>query len=124
MNWLTTSPGALIQEENLVIVRGEGVIDENMTGAVSSIVSSSNLFGTGKVTLVITTRKDGAVKISARATDNLVSMGVNLGKILQTLTADYGGSGGGHEKAAGATAHNGKLGGFLAPFSRAVELVI
>jgi len=124
MNWLTTSPGALIREENLVIVRGEGVIDENMTGAVSSIVSSSNLFGTGKVTLVITTRKDGAVKISARATDNLVSMGVNLGKILQTLTADYGGSGGGHAIAAGATVDKDKLDGFLATFERTIDSVL
>jgi len=34
----------------LVVVRGEGVIPEGMTGAVSSLVSSSNLFGDKHVT--------------------------------------------------------------------------
>ncbi len=124
MNWLTTSPGALKQEENLVVVRGEGVIDENMTGAVSSLVSSSNLFGAGKVTLVVTTRKDGAVKVSARATDHLVFKGVNLGKILQSLTPDYGGNGGGHAIAAGATVGRDKLDEFLAAFERTIDSVI
>ncbi len=124
MNWLTTRPGALKQEKNLVIVRGEGVIDENMTGAVSSLVSSSNLFGTGKVTLVVTARKDGAVKVSARATDPLVSKGVNLGKILQTLTPNYGGSGGGHAIAAGATVDRDKVDEFLAAFGKTVDSVI
>ena len=124
MNWLTTIPGALKQEDNLVIVRGEGVIDENMTGAVSSIVSSSNLFGPGKVTLVLTTRKDGAVKVSVRATDHLVSKGVNLGKILQTLTPQYGGNGGGHAIAAGATVDGNKLDGFLAAFEKTINSVI
>ncbi|OLD01252.1 MAG: hypothetical protein AUJ07_11810 [Crenarchaeota archaeon 13_1_40CM_3_53_5] len=108
MNWLTTSPGALV----------------NMTGAVSSIVSSSNLFGPGKVTLVLTTRKDGAVKVSVRATDHLVSKGVNLGKILQTLTPQYGGNGGGHAIAAGATVDGNKLDGFLAAFEKTISSVI
>src|SRR2546430_4872511 len=53
MNWIATSPNAMRRGRHVVIVNGNGVIDENMTGAVSSLVSSSNLFG-DKVTIVTT----------------------------------------------------------------------
>lgn len=124
MNWLATRPDALNRRKNTVIIRGEGVIDENMAGAVSSLVSSSNFFGSDMVTLVITTRKDGAIKVSARASDRLVSKGVNLGKILQTLTQNYEGSGGGHAIAAGATVVRDKLDDFLAMFEKTIDSVL
>lgn len=124
MNWLTTEPSALKQEGNVVIVRGEEVIDENMTGAVSSIVSSSNLFGEDKVTLVVTSTKHGEAKVSARATDHLVAKGVNLGRILQTLSSNYAGNGGGHAIAAGATVGRERLEKFLEELERIINSVL
>jgi RecJ-like exonuclease len=121
MNWLTTEPSALKQEGNVVIVRGEGVIDENMTGSVSSIVSSSNLFGEDKVTLVVTFTKHGEAKVSARATDHLVAKGVNLGRILQTLSLNHGGNGGGHAIAAGATVGRDRMERFLEELGRTIN---
>jgi RecJ-like exonuclease len=106
------------------MVRGEGVIDENMTGAISSLVSSSNLFGGSKVTLVVTSTKDGQAKVSARATDQLVAKGVNLGKILQDLSPNYGGNGGGHAIAAGATLEPERLDKFLEEFGRIIDSVV
>ena len=123
MNWLAKEPSALKQLGSLVIVRGDGVIDENMTGAVSSLVSASSLFG-DKVTLVVTQTKDGAAKVSARATDPLVEKGVNLGRILQSLAPSYGGNGGGHAIAAGATVARERLDGFLEEFRRIVSSVV
>ena len=124
MNWLTEDPSALNQKGHVVVVRGEGVIDENMTGAVSSLVSSSNLFGGSKVTLVVTSTKDGGMKVSARATDQLVAKGVNLGKILQDLSPNYGGNGGGHAIAAGATLERERLDKFLEEFTGIVDSVV
>lgn len=124
MNWLTTEPSALRQEGKVVVVRGEGVIDENMTGAVSSLVSSSNLFGEDKVTLVVTSTKSGEAKVSARATDQLVAKGVNLGRILQTLSPTYGGNGGGHAIAAGATLGRERLDKFLTELGRIINSVL
>src|SRR2546426_11859661 len=103
MNWITQDPKSLVQKGHLVIVRGEGVIDENMTGAVSSILSSSNLFGASKVTLVVTATKEGESKVSARGTDQLIEKGLNLGKILQDLSPKFGGEGGGQPLTAGGT---------------------
>ena len=124
MNWLTGDPSVLKKTGNVVIVRGEGVIDENMTGAVSSLVSSSNLFGASKVTVVVTSTKDGAAKISARATDKLVARGVNLGRLLQELAPNYGGNGGGHAIAAGATLEKGRLEMFLEEFGKRIDSAV
>ena len=124
MNWITQDPKSLVQKPHLVIVRGEGVIDENMTGAVSSILSSSSVFGGSKVTLVITATKEGESKVSARGTDQLIEKGLNLGKILQDLSPKYGGYGGGHAIAAGATIERQSLEPFLAQFEKTVELSI
>ncbi len=121
MNWITGDPASLKQIGHVVIVRGEGVIDENMTGAVSSLVSSSGLFGRSKVTLVVTNTKNDEAKVSARATDELVAKGVNLGRVLQELTPKYGGNGGGHAIAAGATLNKEKLDMFLTEFSKTVS---
>ncbi len=124
MNWLAGNPSVLKQQGRVVVVRGEGVIDENMTGAVSSLISSSNLFGDTKVTLVVTSTEEGEAKISARATDQLVEKGVNLGRILQTLAPNYGGNGGGHAIAAGATVEREGLESFLEEFRRVVGSVL
>jgi len=124
MNWLAKEPSALKQLGSLVVVRGDDIIDENMTGAVSSLVSASGLFGDSKVTLVVTQTKDGGVKVSARATDLLVERGVNLGRILQSLAVNYGGNGGGHAIAAGATIARERLDNFLDEFRKIVSSVV
>src|SRR5437870_11899275 len=72
MNWITSDPKSLVQKGHLVIVRREGVIDENMTGAVSSIISSTNIFGGTNVIMVVTATQEGESKVSARGTDQLI----------------------------------------------------
>ena len=121
MNWVATAPNATRTGRNVVIVNGQGVVDESMTGAVSSLISSSKLFGESKVTIVTTLTRSGEAKISTRATEPLVQKGVNLGKILQGLSPKYGGVGGGHAIAAGATIQSPDLDGFLIALERAVD---
>ncbi len=124
MNWITTNPKSLKQTKHLVIVSGGGVIEESMTGAVSSLISSSSLFGNSKVTLVTTLTRSGEAKVSTRATERLVEKGVNLGRLLQNLSAKYGGNGGGHAIAAGATVERDKLERFLAEFEASLDAVL
>src|SRR5207245_11362977 len=69
MGWITENPSVLKQLGPLVIVRGEGVIPEGMTGAVSSLVSLSNLFGSKPVTIVVSNTKYGCVKFSTCGID-------------------------------------------------------
>jgi len=106
------------------MVNGQGVIDESMTGAVSSLISSSKLFGESKVTIVTTLTRSAEAKISTRATKQLVQRGVNLGKILQDLSPKYGGVGGGHAIAAGATIPSNDLDKFLGDLGKSVDEVL
>jgi RecJ-like exonuclease len=124
MNWVTTAPNAVRTGKNVVLVNGQGVIDESMTGAVSSLISSSKLFGESKVTVVTTLTKSGEAKISTRATEQLVQKGVNLGKILQNLSPKYSGVGGGHAIAAGATIPSTELDKFLGDLEKSVDEVL
>jgi single-stranded-DNA-specific exonuclease len=124
MNWVTTAPNAVRTGKNLVMIDGQGVIDESMTGAVSSLISSSKLFGESKVTIVTTLTRSAEAKISTRATEQLVQRGVNLGKILQDLSPKYGGVGGGHAIAAGATIPSGDLDKFLRDLGKSVDDVL
>jgi len=124
MNWVTTAPNAVRTGKNVVLVNGQGVIDESMTGAVSSLISSSKLFGESKVTVVTTLTKSVEAKISTRATEQLVQKGVNLGKILQNLSPKYGGVGGGHAIAAGATIPSTELDIFLGDLEKSVDEVL
>jgi RecJ-like exonuclease len=123
MNWVATAPNATRTGENAVIVNGQGIIDESMTGAVSSLISSSKLFGESKVTVVTTLTRSGEAKISTRATEQLVQKGVNLGKILQNLSPKYGGVGGGHAIAAGATIPGSELDRFLSDLEKSFDKV-
>ena len=124
MNWVTTAPNAVSTGKDVVIVNGQGVIDESMTGAVSSLISSSKLFGESKVTVVTTLTGSGEAKISTRATEQLVQKGVNLGKILQNLSPKHGGVGGGHAIAAGATIPSAELAKFLGDLKSSVYEVL
>ena len=124
MNWVTTDPKAVTKTPHVVIVKGDGVIEDSMTGAISSLISSSSLFGTSKVTLVTTTTKNGQAKVSTRATEELVEKGVNLGLILQNLSQKFGGMGGGHAIAAGATISREQRDNFITEFNRAVQAVL
>ncbi len=121
MGWLTANPDLLRHLGSLTVVRGEGVIPETMTGAVASLVSSSNLFGEKKVTIIISNTQEGEAKLSARGTDYLVARGLNLGLTLQTLSAKFGGNGGGHTIAAGATVSPHLLDQYLTELSQSVE---
>jgi single-stranded-DNA-specific exonuclease len=125
MNWVATAPNAYTARGHAILVNGKGVIDENMTGAVSSLVSSSKLFGLDKITIVTTQTKSGEAKLSTRATEQLVEKGVNLGLILQALSAKYRGAvGGGHAIAAGATVQKGDVERFLADLEKSIDQVL
>jgi RecJ-like exonuclease len=102
MDWLTKSPGA-IQKLNIVwAIRGENHIQESMTGAFSSILSSAGNLTPDHAIVVVTRAKDGGIKLSARAPAKLLQRGMNLGAALDATAKKYEGIGGGHNVAAGA----------------------
>jgi len=102
MDWLSSEPSRLKEYRAIYVVDGEDVVDEKMTGPLSSILSSNSFLNPDKAVLVLAKTKEGETKISLRGTEQLISRGVNLGLILQNLIKKYSGVGGGHDIAAGA----------------------
>jgi len=102
MEWLTNSPEAIQKFESLWVVRGENQIQDSMTGAFSSILSSAGTLSPDHAIIVLTRSKEGGLKLSARAPPKLLKLGVNLGAALNNVSKKYKGFGGGHNVAAGA----------------------
>ena len=102
IGWLTEKPDTIKELQGMYYIRGDDFLNENMTGALSSILSTSGLFKTEKAIMVLARTKKGEIKVSARASDWLVERGVNLGAALQAIAEKCSGIGGGHNVAAGA----------------------
>ncbi len=102
MEWLTKSPDAIQKFKVIWVIRGENEIQESMTGAFSSIISSAGNLSSDNAILVLTKAKDGGIKLSARAPAKLLKMGLDLGAALSITAKKYSGFGGGHNVAAGA----------------------
>jgi single-stranded-DNA-specific exonuclease len=93
----------IVELENIYTVRCSGVVDEKLLSPIASILSSSGAIGSSKPLIVLTETKAGESKVSARGTAKLVEAGLNLGEIMKQATEKFGGRGGGHNIAAGAT---------------------
>jgi nanoRNase/pAp phosphatase (c-di-AMP/oligoRNAs hydrolase) len=63
--------------------------------------ASSMLINIGADVAFVGTAKGESVRISARAKRDAVSAGVNLGQLMEDISNEYNGTGGGHSGAAG-----------------------
>jgi single-stranded-DNA-specific exonuclease len=102
MEWLTKSPEAVQKLNAIWVIRGENTIQESMTGAFSSVISSAGNLSPDHAIIVLSRSKDGGIKLSGRAPPKLLELGVNLGVALNATAPKYAGFGGGHNVAAGA----------------------
>lgn len=97
---LTSDESRIERHGSLVVVRGEGVVDEKLLGPVISILTSSPGF-TDKVVLGIASSRDSGLKVSSRMGDSYPG-DVNLGLVMREAAEAVQGVGGGHTMAAGA----------------------
>ena len=97
---LSSEPSRIRERGSLVLVRGEGLVDEKMLGPVISILTSSTEFK-DKVVVGSSESRDSDLKISSRVGD-LYPGTVNLGLIMREAAEAVDGVGGGHAMAAGA----------------------
>ncbi|MEM1581993.1 MAG: DHH family phosphoesterase [Candidatus Bathyarchaeia archaeon] len=102
LTWLDENPDRIEEWEFIYILHGEKDIDERAISTISTIIST-NLPKPDKPLIAYSfIPKEGVIKISARATDMLTQMGVNIGEILRIAAEKCSGIGGGHDIAAGA----------------------
>lgn len=74
-----------------------------VTTQVSSFsgAAASNLISTGADIAFVASKREGIVKITARARKSAINAGVNLARLMEDISKKYNGAGGGHEGAAG-----------------------
>src|ERR687895_1202343 len=101
----------LSDDGKTVFVNGDGVLEEDMLGAVSTLLSRSPSFR-GRLLFVRTLSSNGTYKFSSRKCIDCQSE-ANLGKLMQECAGALNGEGGGHSDAAGCTIPSPALEGFI-----------
>lgn len=102
LDWVLKTPEVLQKFSTLWAVMGGTTIPESMTGAISSILMTGGSLTSDHVLIVLAEAKEGGFKMSARAPEKLLKIGVNLGAALSEVAPKHSGFGGGHNVAAGA----------------------
>ncbi|MDO8427981.1 MAG: DHHA1 domain-containing protein [Candidatus Diapherotrites archaeon] len=90
------------KRKNYYYFDSKGKIKDSIIGIVAGMLYGSGILEHNKPIIAISKYPDGNLKISARASDDLVRAGLNLGTLLKTCCAQIeGAEGGGHRPAAG-----------------------
>ena len=111
MNILANERWRISEGEICVMVNGEGVVPETMTGTISSLIAGSPK-NSGKIVILRTEGDEGTIKFSSRKSFSC-KYDINLSDLMRTGAEKFEGVGGGHDAAAGAKITKDKLDGFL-----------
>jgi single-stranded-DNA-specific exonuclease len=112
LKWIGDNKGAIRILPHVQAIYGGTQIDDKMIGTIVSIAFNTKPFTTDRP-IVGFASTAGVVKVSARGTQGLVKRGLNLGKAMKEASEKLGGTGGGHNIAAGAQIPAGKEDEFL-----------
>jgi len=113
-----TEKWRMIDNGKSVFINGEGLLAEDMLGAISSLLGGSPTLG-GRLVFVRTLTNDGFYKFSSRKSLGSTSKS-DLGLIMRYCSESVGGSGGGHSLAAGCRIPSTRLEEFLSAVRNAI----
>ena len=91
----------VVYEEGIGVIDGGSKISEDFIGTVTTISMSNGFFSSPVVMGVAEAEKD-KLKVSSRASKEVVEAGLNLGDVIGEICEELDGEGGGHNIAAGA----------------------
>ena len=111
MNILSNERWRISESETCVMVNGEDIVPETMTGTISSLIAGSPK-NAGKIVILRTKGEENTIKFSSRKSFSCKS-DINLSELMRTGAEKFDGVGGGHDAAAGAKITKDKLDGFL-----------
>ena len=111
MNVLSNERWRISESKNCVMVNGEDIVPETMTGTISSLIAGSPK-NTGKIIILRTRGEENTIKFSSRKSFSCKSE-INLSELMRVGAEKFNGIGGGHNSAAGAKITKDKLDGFL-----------
>ncbi len=112
LNWIHTDGNAIKLLSHVQAVNGGTAVDDRIIGTLISITYSTKPFTMDKPIIGFAVSSN-CVKVSARASSDLVKKGINLGLLIKEAAEKFGGIGGGHNVAAGAQIPMGKEEDFL-----------
>lgn len=111
MNILSNERWRISENENCIMVNGEDIVPETMTGTISSLIAGSPK-NVGKIIILRTRGEANTIKFSSRKSFGCKSK-INLSELMRTGAEKFDGIGGGHNAAAGAKITKDKLDEFL-----------
>jgi len=111
MNILSNERWRISESETCVMVNGEDIVPETMTGTISSLIAGSPK-NSGKIVILRTKGEENTIKFSSRKSFGCTS-DINLSELMRTGAKKFDGIGGGHNAAAGAKITKDKLDEFL-----------
>jgi RecJ-like exonuclease len=91
----------VVYEKNIGVIDGKDKIEDDFIGTVTTITMSNGKFDSPVVMGVAEAEKD-KLKVSSRASKEVVENGLNLGEVISEICEECEGEGGGHNIAAGA----------------------
>lgn len=97
---ILTEHGRILDRQNVGIIVGDGLVDENMIGPLASTLSEVERF-TQKILIVRTSIEEAHMKCSVRKGKGPTA-DIELGPLIESIIEQTGGSGGGHPAAASA----------------------
>ena len=119
MSTIFSEKWRLVDDGRNAFVNGDGLLAEDMLGAVSSLLSGSPSLN-GRLLFVRTLTKDGTYRFSSRKCLDCLSQ-ANLGLIMRHYAEEFEGVGGGHSAAAGCRIPSSALEDFLASLRAATS---
>ena len=111
MNILYNERWRISESKTCIMVNGEDIVPETMTGTISSLIAGSPK-NSGKIIILRTGAEENTIKFSSRKSFGCTS-DINLSEIMRTGAKKFDGIGGGHNAAAGAKITKDKLDEFL-----------
>ena len=105
--------GGIREYGSIQYFHGGDSIPEEITGTLAGMALSSGMARDDMPIFAFTTKDDGNLKVSGRATQAMVNKGLRLDEIMKMVSGTLGGAGGGHDIAAGATIPAGSEEEFL-----------
>ncbi|NNM02373.1 MAG: DHH family phosphoesterase [Nitrosopumilus sp.] len=111
MSILSNERWRISESETCIMVNGEDIVPETMTGTISSLIAGSPK-NSGKIVILRTKGEENTIKFSSRKSFGCNS-DINLSEIMRTGAEKFDGIGGGHNAAAGAKITKDKLDEFL-----------
>jgi len=111
MSILTNERWRISESDTCIMVNGEDIVPETMTGTISSLIAGAPK-NSGKIVILRTKGEENTVKFSSRKSFGCKSK-INLSELMRTGAEKFDGIGGGHNAAAGAKITKDKLDEFL-----------